>query len=404
MIKIQLKKNIGYLVAYFFCLLIRQIINMVIDANFEMDLNHILLYLMVLGEIMGGLLIYLYQYHSAIKKKEIKYFGIDLIYNQKRTGDGTLKRLLLLFLASFFDILKYSYSNIYYPKMFSECVDFRFSSIQTIASALIFIHAFKYKKKKHHQVSLIALGLCLCLSFIVDVIFKSKIIPLKALFFGYFLICFTNLCYSFNNCIEKYLFEADYMNPFKILLFEGLFGVIFSIFVSLDSSDPFKDIKEKKIEGTGKLILLISLLFLYFVLSMLTNAYKVYANIIFSPMTRGLIDYILNPLFNIYFFVMQLEFDRNYFFFFLSEIIGIIISFFGCVYNEYIILSCYGLDEETNLAIETPAKSPENFPLVEKDDSFTFYDDEGSRTISFNSVNKNNNNININENDFYIVK
>ena len=387
MIKIQLKKNIGYLVAYFFCLLIRQIINMVIDANFEMDLNHILLYLMVLGEIMGGLLIYLYQYHSAIKKKEIKYFGIDLIYNQKRTRDDDFKKLLLLFLASFFDILKYSYSNIYYPKMFSECVDFRFSSIQTIASALIFIHAFKYKKKKHHQVSLIALGLCLCLSFIVDVIFKSKIT--------------FNI---FNNCIEKYLFEADYMNPFKILLFEGLFGVIFSIFVSLDSSDPFKDIKEKKIEGTGKLILLISLLFLYFVLSMLTNAYKVYANIIFSPMTRGLIDYILNPLFNIYFFVMQLEFDRNYFFFCLSEIIGIIISFFGCVYNEYIILSCYGLDEETNLAIETPAKSPENFPLVEKDDSFTFYDDEGSRTISFNSVNKNNNNININENDFYIVK
>ena len=39
----------------------------------------IFLYLMVLGEIFGGLLIYFYQYNSNRNRKKIKYFGINLI-------------------------------------------------------------------------------------------------------------------------------------------------------------------------------------------------------------------------------------------------------------------------------------------------------------------------------------
>ena len=101
---------------------------------------------------------------------------------------------------------------------------------------------------------------------------------------------------------------------------------------------------------------------------MLINAYKVYSNIIFLPMARALIEYLLNPLFNIYFFVMKLDFNNNYASFFLAEIICTIISFFGSVYNEYIILSCFGLDKETNYAIKERAKNIENTPLVNMDE------------------------------------
>ena len=101
---------------------------------------------------------------------------------------------------------------------------------------------------------------------------------------------------------------------------------------------------------------------------MIVNAYKVYANIIFLPMARVLINYIFNPIFNIYFFITKLDFNGNYLFFFLSEIICIIISFFGCIYNEYIILSCFKLDKETSYAIKERAIDIENTPTMIMDD------------------------------------
>ena len=62
------------------------------------------------------------------------------------------------------------------------------------------------------------------------------------------------------------------MNPFQILLFEGLFGVIFSLIASINPNSRFKDIIENNIKETGLLILLIFLLFIYFLLSMIVNA------------------------------------------------------------------------------------------------------------------------------------
>ena len=91
--------------------------------------------------------------------------------------------------------------------------------------------------------------------------------------------------FKYNNCIEKYLVDTNYINPFKVLSFEGLFGIIFSILASLGNDDLFKEIIDKyKEKDLGEFILLIFLLFLSFILSMILNAYKVYANIIFSPM------------------------------------------------------------------------------------------------------------------------
>ncbi len=166
------------------------------------------------------------------------------------------------------------------------------------------------------------------------------------------------------------------MNPFQILLFEGLFGVIFSLIASINPNSRFKDIIENNIKETGRLILLIFLLFIYFLLSMIVNAYKVYANITFLPMARSLIEYILNPIFNIYFFIMKLDFNNNYYSFFLSEILCIIISLFGCIYNEYIILSCCGLDKETDFAIKERANQTESLSLSNIDDSSSSNYDE----------------------------
>ena len=70
---------------------------------------------MVFGEIMGGLLIYLYQYNSKRKSKKTKYFGINLIYNKKRAGDKKSKIVLLICLSSFYDIYNFTFGSIYFP-------------------------------------------------------------------------------------------------------------------------------------------------------------------------------------------------------------------------------------------------------------------------------------------------
>ena len=76
-------------------------------------------------------------------------------------------------------------------------------------------------------------------------------------------------------------------------------------------------------------------------------------------MVKTLAVYILNPFLFIYYFVTETDFmtgnDRNYFYFIISIILALIISFFGCVFNEVIVLFCCGLAHETHSSIKKRA-------------------------------------------------
>ena len=70
------------------------------------------------------------------------------------------------------------------------------------------------------------------------------------------------------------------------------------------------------------LAVFIILLFLIFVLSGITNIYRVYINKVYNPMTQSLAYYCLDPFFMIYEFAVGNDFinlgRRNYFYFFLT--------------------------------------------------------------------------------------
>ena len=55
-------------------------------------------------------------------------------------------------------------------------------------------------------------------------------------------------------------------------------------------------------------------------------------------MARTYINYFFNPLFIPYKYLKKDDFDNNFFYFIINEIISIFMIFFGAVYNEYIIL------------------------------------------------------------------
>jgi len=167
-------------------------------------------------------------------------------------------------------------------------------------------------------------------------------------------------------------------------MLEGIFELIFAILVSI-GKEPFKDIIYLyETNTTGNFILLIVLLFFYFLLTILVNAYKIYCNVIYSPMARTLIDYLMNPFFIIYYYFTGKDFNNNYLYFIISEIISIVEDLFGGIYNEYIILFLCGMEYETKDMIAKRALSLGNMTLLN-----TKEDENESNDNDSNHDNKN---------------
>ena len=353
-----------YLLAYYISWYVRKILSIIIDENFKIDITYISLYLMTLGEIIGGLTLYIYITSSYNKKKPTKYFESELIYNEKeiQTPDSSRKIIILIFFAATFDFLDFVNGSFYLPvldKNLSPTLDLRLFSIQTVVSALVCTYALKFKMLKHHKISLIVITSFLIVIIILDIIFKDDNISFKLFFLSRFLICLYTAGQSFNNCIERYLVDTNFINPFFILMSEGIFEFIVGIIISIDNH-PFKGIiKQYEENNVSQFILLLFLLLLYLILSVMVNVYKIYCNVIYSPMARSLIDYLMNPFLNIYYFITDNDFGGSYIYFFISEIICLIMDFFGCIYNEYIILYVCDLDHDTKDQISYRAETTE---------------------------------------------
>ena len=164
---------------------------------------------------------------------------------------------------------------------------------------------------------------------------------------------------------EKYLYECDNSDPFYVLLFEGVYGFILSFVYAL-FYNPLKTIKDfKKSKTSSEFIILILSLIIYIVLSAMKNLYRVNTTKIFSSMTTVIFEYIFNPIYFIIKFSLSKDFiirgQRNFAYFFINLIIGIIISFFSLVFNEFIILLFCKLDKDTHFEISIRAINEENF-------------------------------------------
>ena len=209
MIKIALRKNLLYLLALYISSYCRKIIIMIINKVFEFNAPYIFLFMMTFGEIIGGSTIYIYQYITLKKKKQVKYFGIDLIHNMKYMGsvDGHFKKILLIFFAGFFDFIEYIIGVFFVPKTanISPTIDTRIGCLSTIIGALICTYALRFRIGKHHKFSLIALSICLFITIILELLYKSDETPMTNFLFAHFLVCCYLINVTFTDCTEKYL-------------------------------------------------------------------------------------------------------------------------------------------------------------------------------------------------------
>ena len=362
MIKIKLRRNLLYLFVYFIAWIITTVFEELMSCS-----SYVYLSLAILSKIFGGLIVYLYQYNFIKRnKKQTKYFEINLIFNEKklRTKDKKIKITILLFFASFFYVFRFFIDYQFFGYLDnSPTIDYRLSSMQTVSSALICTYALGFEMKKHHKVSLVIISIFLGLTFIIKIIYKSVSINLKNIAIFNLLILYYYIAETFSNCIEKYLVDFNYINPFLILMLEGIIDLIMaSIYISIYKK-PIRKFNNKIINN-GKRTFLFYLFgfIIYVILAAITHIYKIYCNVIYSPMARALVEYLLNPFFNIYTFFELGDFNKNVSHLIISIIICIIISFFGCVYNEYIILYFCGLENETKDVIAERALDIDNVP------------------------------------------
>ena len=306
---------------------------------------------MTLGEAIGGATIYVYHFANKRNKQEVKYFGVKLIHNEivLTSPDGIIKKLLLIFFAGFFDFSEFILVVFLVPRLanISPTVKTRLGCLATIISALICVYALGFRIEKHQKFSLLIMGSCFVTTLLLEFIFKSEEQPIGRYIFAHFLVIMVLIFISSNDCTERYLAYYDYINPFLILMLEGIFEFILSLFYSINK-EPFKGIVDEYYQNDGgKFALLIILLIVYFFLSAVINVYKVYCNVIYTPMARSMTEYFLNPIINIYYLIKEKDFHNNYIYFSICEIICIIMDFSFYIYNEYVILSCCGLEYDT---------------------------------------------------------
>ena len=151
------------------------------------------------------------------------------------------------------------------------------------------------------------------------------------------------------------------MNPFLVLMFEGLVGIVFSFLLYL-TPNYLQDIKSvfRKYDGWD-IFLFIFLIILYIILSALRNAFKMITTKIYSPMIRNLTDNVLTPFYLIFYFCIGSDFQYEGDNFSINLILSIIISICSFIYCEFIVLFCCGLEKNTHDQI---SKRAETFGVV----------------------------------------
>ena len=289
---------------------------------------------------------------------------------KQKKPDSDFKIYFLFFTIAFFDFYDTNLSKLYMPsldKNISPSLNNRLQGILAISTGLLTFFLLKFPMYRHQKCSLLTISICLIIIImfeyfnliftqIENIIWKF---PLYLLF-----IILDNFFWSMVSVVEKYLLEYDFVNPFQMLMYEGIFGLIMSFIHLLFIGEPLKELKEiygqyENYKYLKLIILIISLIFYYFLLGAL-NSYRVIINKLYSPTSIALVYYIFCPYHIISSFIFDEDFkinkEQNIYFFIFNLIISIIFAFCGCVYNELFVLFCCNLEHETHSQISRRAK------------------------------------------------
>ena len=385
MIKIGIRQNLIYPTIFAFSSLFRDIgyifMKNWINTNIE---YYFLTLIMFISEFISGLI--LFKYHLNFmkgrkSKEDSTIMGIKLVkikQIKKRIPDSDLVIYIYIFLITFFDFLNFviklnllpnyhSKSNISY----SPSIYIRLTVVLTFYSSFFSYFLLKIPIHKHQKCSLILLGFCflylLFTEFFISFL-NDKSIDFEIFAFTIVFTILSQLFFSFIDIIEKYLLEYDFVNPFQMLMVEGIYGIILTIISFFIRINPIEIKKLNEIYGgeLKKIFLLILFLIIYLVLSGIKNIYRVVTNKIYNPTTKNLFDILMSPLLLIIYFYYEKDYQnmkekQHRTIIFISNLfVSFLIVFCCCVYNELFVLFCCGLEYNTHREISKRAELNSN--------------------------------------------
>ena len=383
MIKIALRRNLIYPIYLIFWAFLRKIVSILISKLFNFSGSVIYTFLMFLGELIGGFVTFMYQYNfikqKDIPKEMLKKFRFSLIEGQEielKKLDGKIKIFFLVFMTAFFDFFEFILSTYYIDKIhkISGSLQVRLGGVLIISSSLLYRFLLNIQMFRHQKFAFTLLALCLILLIISEYFFQEfdGIITSKDLSLAILFSVISYISLTFDDVIEKYLIEFDFLNPFIILFRQGIIGIIFTIICAF-IENPFKGLKDVYDNNSGGMfILFLFLLLLYSIFGALKNIYRMPTIMLFTPMNKNLADIIINPIYIVYYFIEGNDFskngERNYLYFFTNLILLIIFNICGLIFNEFLILFCCGLDHDTYKSITERAISLEEMNILNEDD------------------------------------
>ena len=382
MMKIGIRYNLLYPLMLIIFSFFRKIDSILMYDIIGVKGSLLLTLIMFLSEFLSGLI--LFRYHMAFLRRENKstFMGIDLIEGQTEihSPDSDIKIYLLIFCATFFDFVEFLLQTYHIPSQFDDVsisIDIRLRSILILCSALCCYFILKFPIFRHQLFSLIIILICLIIVIFSEYYFVYYLGKNDQIHYLLLLAFICQIFNSFLDLVEKYLLEYDFVNPFKMLMIEGFFGSIITTAYYFLPGISFEINNSKGIEESQFIILLVTFLIVYFLLSGARNSYRVTTNKLYSPMTRALADSILDPLLIIYYYFFDDDFKvdgkRNITYFIINLITSIIMVFCSCVYNELIILFCCKLEYDTHHEVSIRAKDIEKAYELSSEESSDLY-------------------------------
>ena len=345
-IGIGFRKNLCYPLMLIVCISIRKLDEIFMNSIYEYKNGFFISPLLIFtSQFFAGFIPALYKYVKGKKnsRKNNTYLGIKLIQNKLEITqhDNQIKIFILISFASFFNYVSTINRSEINPYHFEN----KIRSIQIVFSALLCYFTIRTKIYKHQLFSLIIIFIIILMILVIDYFFYKKPITLLE---SYGLGIFSCFSKAFLDTIEKYLFEFDYLDPYKVLMLEGLIGCLLLPFL-LFLDETYEDIKNILENKHWELIIF---LFIYFFLSSFKNIYKVLTIKFYSPMTRALAESIIDPFVFIYDSFKGKNKDVSMFYRIIILIFLLIASFLSLIYNDFIILYCCGLEYNTHLEIQ----------------------------------------------------
>ena len=390
MMKIGVRPNLIYPVMLIVFIGLRKIVEILLDLYFKDIGKYLLPFLIFISKFIAGFIAKNASKHIIKSNSRKTLVGVKLIQSKKNVpkADKNFKIIVLIFFASYFDIIgtmirKYFNTAISNKKFLEE----RLKSFQIIISALLCYFTIRIKIYKHNLFCLIIIFVCLVILISIEMNDRRLELFIRLTSIG--ITIFSGLGRAFLDTIEKYLFEFDSMNPFKVMMFEGLINTILIICLFFFENSSIEE-ELRIFKNSDHLAFLIILIILYFIFSALKNIYRVATIKLYSPMTRALAESILDPFILIYSLIIDSH-TKNWFFWFyyaINILLSIIMSICSCIYNDFIVLYFCGLEHDTYLEVSRRSTAiDENLVLPEENSSSS---DEEEDTELKNIINSNN--------------